>query len=186
MAEQKNEQKKYVDPNRYAGYGAAMASVPGDPMAVEWQAAEAAKIAEATAPKALAGHVWDAASAEALLAKVKGAYTTDALTLTVIGAVSQYVMEPMIGRADGCQKRCSTPGAAPCQRKIWNMALIGAFRKTKDEYIQTFLLDQLRWCGCACRTKDIRALADVAASANVKAYIDWTAAEVAGATLPAK
>ena len=40
MAEQ--QKKKYVDPNAFADYGAAMAPVVGNPMAVEWQkAAEA-------------------------------------------------------------------------------------------------------------------------------------------------
>ena len=168
MAEQ--QKKKYVDPNAFAAYGAAMAPVAGNPMAVEWQKAAEAQLA----------------SAEALLAKVQGAYKTDPLTLAVIGAVSQYVMEAVIGRADGCQKRCRTPGAAPCQRKTWNMALLAAFRKTKDEYVQTFLLDQLRWCGCRCRAKDVQALKSNAVSGNVKAYIDWTAAEVAGETVPAK
>ena len=172
MAEQ--QKKKYVDPNAFADYGAAMAPVAGNPMAVEWQKAAEAQLAAATTPKALAEHVWDAASAEALLAKVQGAYKTDPLTLAVIG------------RADGCQKRCRTPGAAPCQRKTWNMALLAAFRKTKDEYVQTFLLDQLRWCGCRCRAKDVQALKSNAVSGNVKAYIDWTAAEVAGETVPAK
>ena len=188
MAEEmkKAAKPKYVDPNAFADYGPAMAPVKNDPMAVEWQQMDEAKIAAATTPKALADHVWDAASAEALLAKVQGAYKTDPLTLTVIGAVSQYVMEAVIGRADGCQKRCRTPGAAPCQRKTWNMALLAAFRKTKDEYVQTFLLDQLRWCGCRCRAKDVQALKSNAVSGNVKAYIDWTAAEVAGETVPAK
>lgn len=178
------EQKKYVDPNKYFDYGPAMASVPGDPMAVEWQKTAEAQLAAATTPKALADHVWDAASADALLAKLKGAYATDPLTLTVIGAVSQYVMEPMIGRANGCQKRCSTPGAAPCQRKIWNLACIRAFKGTKDAYIQTFLLDQLRWSGCKCRTNDIRALAADAASEDVKKYVAWVADEVAGTMVP--
>lgn len=188
MAEEvkKAAKPKYVDPNAFANYGPAMAPVKNDPMAVEWQQTDEAKIAAATTPKALADHVWDAASAEALLAKVQGAYKTDPLTLTVIGAVSQYVMEAVIGRANGCQKRCSTPGAAPCQRKIWNMALLAAFRKTKDEYIQTFLLDQLRWCGCKCRAKDILALKSNAVSDNVKKFIDWTASEVDGSMIPSK
>ena len=115
MAEQ--QQKKYVDPNAFADYGAAMAPVAGNPMAVEWQKAAEAQLAAATTPKALAEHVWDAASAEALLAKVQGAYKTDPLTLTVIGAVSQYVMEAVIGRADGCRalRRASgRPGTWPC------------------------------------------------------------------------
>ena len=190
MAEEqkKTPGKPYVDPNPYADYGPAMAPKAGDPMAVEWQSAQDAAIAAATKPEALAAHVWDAARAEALLAKVvdKGAYKADPMDMTVVGAVSQYVMEALIGRPNGCQKRCSTPGAAPCQRKIWNLACIAAIRKTKDEYTQTFLLDQLRWSGCKCRAKDIRALADCAASENVKKYIEWTASEVDGSVFPAK
>jgi hypothetical protein len=174
----KKPAKPYVDPNPNADYGAAMAKKVGNPSAVEWQNANNAAIAAATTPKALASHVWDAASAEALLARVKGAYTSDPLDLTVIGAVSQYVMEAVIGRADGCQKRCSTPGAAPCQRKIWNFALMDAFRKTKDEYVQTFMLDQLRWCGCKCRKGDVSKLKECAVSENVKAYIDWVVADM--------
>jgi len=181
----KNETPKYVDPNVFADYAAGTAEVPNDPTAAIWQGRHAAEIAAATTPRALAEHVWNAAAAEALLAKVQGAYKTDPLTMTVIGAVSQHVMEPMIGRPNGCQKRCSTPGAEPCTRKIWNLALLAAFRRTKDEYVQTFLLDQLRQCGCKCRAKDVLALKANAASAHVKAYIDWTADEVAGTPLNA-
>ncbi len=174
------EEKKYVDPNAYADYGPAMAAAKESPMAVEWQNANDAKVAAATTPKALAEHVWDADAASALLRRLRGAYDTDPLDMAVIGAVSQYVMEPMIGRPNGCQKRCSTPGAAPCQRKIWNLALIDAFKKTHDAYIQTFLLDQLRWSGCKCRANDIRALESSAANAEVKKYIVWTVSEVDG------
>ena len=88
----KKPAKPYVDPNPNADYGAAMAKKAGNPSAVEWQNANNTAIAAATTPKALASHVWDAASAEALLARVKGAYTSDPLDLTVIGAVSQYAV----------------------------------------------------------------------------------------------
>ena len=174
------EAKKYVDPNPYAGYGAAMKSTPGDPMAVEWQKAHETEIAAATTPKALAAHLWEAKDADALLAKLKGAYDTDPLVMTEIGAVTQYVMEFSIGRTVDCQKRCGTPGAAPCRRRIWLTALLKAFRATKDEYLQTFVLDQMRWCACKCHAPKIRALADAAASAHVKEYIDWTASEADG------
>lgn len=180
------EQNKYVDPNKYSDYGPAMAPVKDDPMAVEWQNAAEAQIAAATTPKALMEHLWDADCADRLLAKLQGAYKTDPLTLTVIGAVSQFVMEFVIGTRTGCQKLCSTPGAQPCRRKIWNLACLRAFRKTKDEYVQTFLLDQLRWSGCKCRTNDILALKAEAVSDNVKTYIDWVAAEVSGSMVPAK
>lgn len=188
MAEEKKTpaKPKYVDPNKFADYGAAMAPVAGDPMAVEWQKTAERQIAEATTPKALMEHLWDDACADRLLAKLQGAYATDPLTLTVIGAVSQFVMEFVVGRPGGCQKLCRTPGAQPCRRKIWNMACLRAFKRTKDAYIQTFLLDQLRWSGCKCRTNDIRALKANAANDQVKAYIDWVAAEVSGSMVPAK
>ena len=44
MAEQ--QKKKYVDPNAFADYGAAMAPVAGNPMAVEWQKAAEAQLAK--------------------------------------------------------------------------------------------------------------------------------------------
>ena len=171
---------QYKDPNAYADYGAAMASKPGDPMAVEWQNANNAKLAEATTPKALAAYVWDQKDAEALLARVKSAYEADPMDLTIIGAVTQYVMEALIGRPNGCQKRCGTPGAAPCQRKIWNLALIAAFSKSKDEYVQTFMLDQLRWCACACgcRRGDLNKLRETAVSEHVKQYVEWVIGDV--------
>ena len=53
-----------------------------------------------------------------------------------------------------------------------------AFRKTKDEYVQTFMLDQLRWCGCKCRKGDVSKLKECAVSENVKAYIDWVVADM--------
>lgn len=177
MAEQV---QKYVDPNPYSDYGNAMKSVPGDPMAVEWQQAHEADLAAATTPKALANYLWEDKDADALLAKVKGAYDTDPMVLTVIAAVTQYVMEFSIGRTTDCQKRCATPGASPCRRRVWLTALLKAFRATKDEYKQTFILDQLRWCACKCHAPKIRALADVAASDHVKEYIVWAASEADG------
>ena len=85
-----DNKKRYVDPNPYAGYGSAMAQKAGDPMAVEWQNANDAAVAAATTPKALASHLWDAKDAEALLARVKGAYESDPLDLTVIGAHQRH------------------------------------------------------------------------------------------------
>jgi len=170
------------EPNPYAGYGAAMASKPGNPMAVEWQNANDKQIAEATKPEALAAYLWSPEKAAALLARMKPAYQTDPLDLTVIAAVSQYVMEALLGRPCApakCQGRCSTPGAAPCQRKLWNNAMIDAIRKTKDAYIQTFLLDQLRWCSCKCRLPELKKLYAVAANDGVKQTLDFVIEELA-------
>ncbi len=179
------EQKKKAGSNP-EDYGSMMVTEKKNPSAVEWQNAEEAKIAAATRPEVLAGYVKDAAAAEALLAKIQPAYATNPVTLTVIGAVSQYVMLPKNGKASSCEKACSTPGAAPCPRQIWNLALLAAFRKTKDEYIQTFLLDQFRWCGCKRQLDALKALKTNAFNVDVRKYIDWTASEVEGALLPAK
>ncbi len=172
---------KYNEPNPYAGYGAAMASRKNDPMAVEWQNQNDKKIAEATKPEAPASHLWSSEKAAALLARVKPGYQTDPLDLVVIAAVSQYVMEALLGRPSnpaGCQGRCRTPGAVPCQRKLWNNALIEACRKTKDPYVQTFMLDQLRWCSCKCRLGEIGKLKDVAANDEVKQTLAFVIEEL--------
>ena len=178
MANNNTKKPAYVDPNPYAGYGRAMAAKAGDPMAVEWQNANGAAIDAATAPDALKAHLRDAKAAAALLARVKGAYASDPLSLTVIGAVSQYSMDASVGRPGGCQKLCKTPGAAPCPRKVWNMALIDAVKKSKDEYVQTFLLDQLRWCCCRACKDDVLKLKGCAVSDNVKSFIDWVSDEI--------
>ncbi len=168
MADNAKKPEPYKDPNKYADYGAAMAPAKNDPMAVEWQKTDEAPLAAATVAPALDAHVRSAETAAALLAQIKGAYAGDPRALTVIGAVSQYVMTDL-----------------PAKRKIWNAALLAAFRKAKgDAYVQTFVLDQLRWCGESA--DDARALADAATDAHVKEYIDWVAAELAGAFLPAK
>ena len=90
----KAPEKKYVDPNPYTGYGPAMASKKGDPMAVEWQAKNKAALEAATSDKELVCFVRDLASARALLAEVKPAYATDPLKACQIAAVSQFVMRP--------------------------------------------------------------------------------------------
>lgn len=174
----KKPAKSYVDPNPNADYGAAMAKKVGNPTAVEWQNANNAAIAAATAPAALKAHLRDAKSAAALLARVKGAYEGEPLDLTVVAAVSQYSMDASVGRPGGCQKLCKTPGAAPCPRKVWNLALVDAFKKTKDEYVQTFLLDQLRWCCCRACKDDVCKLKCCAVSDNVKSFIDWVVDEI--------
>ena len=61
------DEKKYVDPNPFADYGAAMKSTPGNPMAVEWQNAQEAALVAATSDAALEACVATPAAAEALL-----------------------------------------------------------------------------------------------------------------------
>ena len=121
------------DPNPYANYRLAMASNKTCPMAYEWQTANAAAVAAATTPEALAAFVADKAAADKLLAQLKGAYATDPLVATQIAAVTQLVMTP------GCPK-------AAAARPIWVAALEQAKAATTDAYVRTFCDQQLRLC----------------------------------------
>ena len=153
----KAPEKKYVDPNPYSGYGPAMASKKGDPMAVEWQAKNKAALEAATSDKELVCFVRDLASARALLAEVKPAYATDPLKACQIAAVSQFVMRPGWEHARG----------------IWTEALFKAFMTATDDTVRVTYLEQLRWCGCkkhagaiqvvvsACTSKTVRDFANV-------------------------
>lgn len=161
------KEKKYVDPNAYASYGPAMASKAGDPMAVEWQKKNDAAIKAATAPEALKAYVKDAAAAKALLGKVKGAYASDPIAITVAAAVTQQVMAP-----------CKCPKKAAC-RKLWSEALLETATQSKDAYVQMFCLDQLRWCGLPCQAEKVVAFAEAAADKSVKDFAAWVARELA-------
>ena len=149
--------KPPADPNPYAGYGAAMASKKGNPMAVEWQAQNKAALEKATSDVELVCFVRDLASAQALLAEVKPAYATDPLKASQIAAVSQFVMRPGWEHARG----------------IWTEALFKAFMTETDDTVRMAYLEQLRWCGCkkhagaiqvvasACKSKAVRDFANV-------------------------
>ena len=161
------KEKKYVDPNAYASYGPGTATKAGDPSAAEWQKANEAAIKAATTPEALKAHLKDAAAAKALLGKVKGAYASDPMALTVAAAVSQHVMKP-----------CKCPKQATC-RALWSAALLDTAAQSKDVYVQMFCLEQLRWCGLPCQAEKVSALAEVAADKSVKDFADWVARELA-------
>lgn len=161
------KEKKYVDPNAYAGYGPAMASKAGDPMAVEWQKKNEAAIKAATAPEALKAHLKDAAAAKALLGKVKGAYASDPIVLTVAAAVTQQVMTP-----------CKCPKQAS-RRALWSEALLETATWSNDAYVQMFCLDQLRWCGLPGQAEKVTAFAGVASDKSVKDFAAWVARELA-------
>ena len=163
------KEKKYVDPNEYASYGPGTASKAGDPTVAEWQKENEAAIKAATTPEALKAHLKDAAAAKALLAKVRGAYASDPMALTVAAAVSQHVVCP-------CAQKC--PKNAAC-RAIWSAALLDTATKSKDVYVQMFCLEQLRWCGLPCQAEKLSAFADVAADKSVKDFADWVARELA-------
>ena len=163
------KEKKYVDPNAFSSYGPAMAPKAGDPMAVEWQNVNDDAVKAATAPEALKAHLKDAASAKALLGKVKGAYASDPLTLTVVAAVTQHVMYP-------CAQKC--PKNAAC-RAIWSTALLDTATKSPDAYVQMFCLDQLRWCGLSKQAESVRMFSEVARDKSVKDFAAWVARELA-------
>ena len=130
----------YVDPNPFADYGPAMRSTEKDPLAAKWSIAHDAEIAAATDESVLAAFVADAAAADALLAKVKGAYETDPVVMTQIAAVTQWVMlpEPFFlffwkpSPADG--------------REVWKAALSRRIAGSSDGYVRTFCQQQLDLC----------------------------------------
>jgi len=125
---------KYVDPNPYADYGAAMRSTAEFPFAVNWSHQHNAEIAQATSDAALKAVVADATSAAALLAKVKPAYESDPLVLTQIAAVTQWVMQK------------DKDGSRAAGRTIWVAALERTIREATDEYVRTFCRQQLQLC----------------------------------------
>jgi len=146
--------KPPADPNPYAGYGKAMASKKGDPMAVEWQAQNKAALAAATSDKELVCFVRDTASAAALLAEVKPAYATDPLKACQIAAVSQFVMRPGWEHA----------------RTIWTEALIKALMSAKDDTVRITYLDQLRWCGYKKHASVVQLIGSASPSKNVRDF----------------
>ncbi len=176
-ADEPAKAKKFVDPNAYAGYGAAMAPKQNDPMAVEWHNKNDAALKAATTPEALKAYVNDAESAKALLAKVKGAYYSDPMTLTVAAAVTQFVMQP-----DDCGWLCSVGRFfafwRTCPRTVWTEALLSCPKESKDVYVQMFCLDQLRWCGTSSQAADIKAFGASARDKAVRDFAEMVAREL--------
>ena len=117
----------------YADYGKAMAHEDGYEMAYEWQQKNPKAVEAATRIEVLAEFVKDAASADALLAKIGTSYDGDPIVLTQIASVTQLVMCP----------KC--PKAAAC-RQVWVAALERARADTDDGYVRTFCDQQLRLC----------------------------------------
>ena len=131
---------KIVDPNPYSDYTLAMKSDAKSPMAVEWQAANAEAIAAATEESVLAAFVNDAESADALLAQLVGAYRTDPIVMTQIGAVTQWVMgeEP-------CWF-CFWASSPKAGRTVWVDALKRKLAGATDAYVRIFCQQQLDLC----------------------------------------
>lgn len=164
----------------FAGYEADMAQKYGSSMAVEWQNANDAALAEATAPDVLDAFVKDAASAAALLAEVKPAYATDPLKATQIAAITQRVME---GEKGWFSWMAFWRQSAASKRAVWSAALLEAARTAGDAYAVQFYLDQLRWCGTPCQADAVTALAKKHTAA-VRDFAAMVADELRGARLP--
>ena len=130
-----------IHANPYAGgYGKAMASEKGDPMAAEWQGERKCAIAAATEEGVLAAFVADEASAKALLDQLKPAYATCPMVMTQIAAVTQWVMLPEPFFLWFWQP---SPAAG---RAVWTKALEAKIAATNDDYIRTFCRQQLDLC----------------------------------------
>jgi hypothetical protein len=137
------------------------------PTGVEWQNANDKALAAETSDDALAAVVADYEAAENLLAKIKGAYLTDAMVATKIAAVTQYVM----AGADVAWYefwRTSRNG----EREIWCRALIDTAKKTDTAYIKEFCLDQLRWCAKPSHIAEIK---EIGSKADKKEVADFAA-----------
>ena len=70
--------------------------------------------------------------------------------------------------------------SAKLGRKVWVKCLFEQIDRTDDEYVKTFCLDQLRWCGTPCQASAVRALG-ARSSKGVKEFADWVARELEAA-----
>ena len=140
------------------------AAKPADaPSSVDWENKNDAALKAATSDAVLAEIVADDDNAEKLLAKLKGAYLTDPLVAFQVAAVTQWTMasDPWY---------CLFWGEHALGRKVWVKCLFEQIDRTDDEYVKTFCLDQLRWCGTPCCA---RCIAEIAAQEKSKAVRDF-------------
>jgi len=142
------------------------------PTAVEWQNANDAALAAATDDAVLAAFVADEVSAKALLAKVRGAYQTDPTVAFQVSAVSQWVM------MDDPWYCLLWDGPHAAGRKVWTKALCTTIRSATDDYVKSFCLDQIRWCGFPCCAKCLAAFAAQEKSKAVKDLADIVVREL--------
>jgi len=146
------------------------------PSAVEWQNTNDVALAEATTDDALAAIVADETSALGLLNRLKGAYATEPLVAFQVAAVSQWVMGEDPSRF-AFWKPSRSEG-----RRVWVKALIATAEWNSDNYIKTFCLDQLRWCGCNCPCLQDRILkvGETSGDKGVKDFAVWVVRELQG------
>ena len=144
------------------------------PTAVLWSAKNDAEIEAATSDDVLAAFVESDEAAAALLAKVRGAYSSDPLVLTQIAAVSQWVSQP-----DPCVL-CFWKPSRSNGRKVWVNALLSLAEKSDDGYVKTFCLDQLRWCAppCPCVLRRIVGVGVASGDKSVRDMSDLVIKEI--------
>ena len=151
------------------------ANVQGAPTAAEWQEVKenAAALAAATAEDKLAAHVASDASAEALAAKVCGAYYINVIDAHVIAAVTQNVM---IGNTPWWKFWAPQVSA---ERARWIAALVKTAKNAKDAYVAQFCIDQLRWCATKDQIADIKAIAAKFSDKGVSSIAEMAVKELA-------
>ncbi|MBO5643562.1 MAG: hypothetical protein J6S51_06130 [Kiritimatiellae bacterium] len=161
----------YVDPNPYADYKVAMASVSNNPMAVEWHAANRAEldlIDDAWCKGVFAG---GEASLMKHLDAVKGAYISEPLELTRIAALTQYAMK--------AKSPWWTFGFAKSKERV---LLTNLFLKKasdpKDTYIQMFFIDQLRWVAFPEQALEVKKIGEKSSDKGVKSIADMAWREI--------
>lgn len=134
------EETKPVDPNPFSDFMLAMKSTDEHPFAVDWSRKHDKEIADATAPEVLEKIASDAEKSAELLGRLKGAYGTDPVVMTQIGAVTQWVMLPDPWYC------LFWNGAHGSARDVWIAALKDRIARTTDAYVRTFCRQQLDWC----------------------------------------
>ena len=144
------------------------------PSSVEWENKNDAALRAATSDATLAAFVVDEAAARALLAQVKPAYATDPTVACQVAAVTQWVM------LDDPWYCLFWDGPHAAGRKVWVKALLATVKGAQDDYVKSFCLDQLRWCGCPCCAKCIAAIAAQEQSKAVKDFAAVVVRELEG------
>lgn len=147
----------------YHNYVPAMSSSPDKPITSVWQDQQRKAIDAETTDAKLAAVVATEGSAELLLSRVKGAYTTNPLTLTKIASVTQWVMLP------DSWYNFLWDGPHAKGREVWVEALLDTAEDAKDSYVKIFCLEQLRWCG---REDDIDDILKIGAESKDTAVKD--------------
>ena len=162
---------KYVDPNPYADYKVAMASVSNNPMAVEWHAANRAELDLINDSWCRGVFAGGKDSLAKYLDAVKTAYVSDPLVLTQIAALSQYAMKakaPWWMFGFGKAK----------ERVLLTSLFLERATASKDAYIQMFFIDQLRWVAFPEQAIKVKEIGEASSDKGVKSIADMAWREI--------